>query len=1182
VRSGAQKNDDVARAEQEIARLKVAISGRQAYADEQAKRVKGFQQTIRRSRGKLQLTSEELTAARVKLSEDDQKLLRCVKAAESKLEDQHPQHFKHVFRRLAQAILDGKLHMDSIELEYICQLAVNLSQKYTNKFTYTDNIMRFCSALLKLQSGRAVLQLLRAGSPDNKSTSAQLIKNTHVNWHFPSESSIMKWDEKHDIDPTFSLGVSAITIEHMQNTTQGVLRIGADATDCHGQPAFLPGGKFERGDVFFPGSGYDASKLEDEYGKLARPVEKFAASPSSIENVSTAKRCQFVANCMIVREFLQERIIGMHCNLEALSRQLSRHREEYQRRQHVRAQKKGALKETTPTEFALDQDEEELNAAQKRQLDKVRTQFEAAQYGIQIVKMYLNECEEQQPVPYLLASTVLNALREYFKTEREMACKIFEVRLCTVSPEASGTSYVIARYLLRDGTTVEEMRVIRAAVMTTITEFPNLLRRLELESADGEHFKLLWQMAEHPQSAIELWEKNESFIKELRTQMILETGKKSLCTSAKVELRKKFYAYYVRHVGLLKGFTIVSLPRASTPIRRAVESMGFGSKVHKSVNTTATGKDSGAAATLATGKAAGTAATSATDEDFERWPKDDVRRSAGWFGRQELMWHFEWEMESKGSGRQSHDWDTWLLEDMKKFGQDGDVPFEKRIFSGAEIQTYMDLRRKLNDPSVGYEEFEDAVSRQNFHFLAKEAQSNSRVSTVQERLSDSAFYARQAGHTKQSEKIELILSLLENLKQKPTDSELISILIEILPMDQLQDVIEIYEELQYNKVVWLPQRDEILRKTICKHEDFFHKLKRVTSSVRTQSTIGGAGKKASSKENKVLLDKEKLLEIARKKPRAHKLVIDALTGIGSDAMDPFAQSRMFVDQTFYEDVHEVDPNLALILRTIGEWYDAFNKSGLSGAERARRLCNMRELFDSVLGNLWYCHKKPPSSIAGMPLRLWYALAANSDSTRVLVNVKLDRESHATAGPEDSSAGKKRRSEPFTNRPFKKPRSATETSARQAEQPSPGQGDQEETFQLIRRLQNSLVKYRYIGTYDLEGGFSSLVMMVGFKPAIRIALGILKKAQTLSYIRSMSQRGFWFYRSRRARYDYAVGRQDRGISLVDEWFGIEGFAKTSKRDAARERTLKQEVVVHVRDFSKRQQTSKRASKTDPPQ
>jgi hypothetical protein len=45
------------------------------------------------------------------------------------------------------------------------------------------------------------------------------------------------------------------------------------------------------------------------------------------------------------------------------------------------------------------------------------------------------------------------------------------------------------------------------------------------------------------------------------------------------------------------------------------------------------------------------------------------------------------------------------------------------------------------------EGFEDAVSRQNFSFLAREAQSNSLVSMVQGRLSDGAFRARQAGRT---------------------------------------------------------------------------------------------------------------------------------------------------------------------------------------------------------------------------------------------------------------------------------------------------------------------------------------------------------------------------------------------------------------------------------------------------
>ena len=1218
--------DALSRALADISRLRTALGDKElkllVLQIDKRKNTKSLRQKVKRKNDKLKLVEESTALA--KPLKRDAELLRLIKEAESKLKNEHTEHFENIFMKLAKAILEGKLPIDSIELEYICQLAVNLSHDYTNQFTYTDNFMRFCSALLKLKSGRAVLELLRAGSPLNASTSAQLVKDTHVNWHFPSENSILEWDKRNDIDPNFTLGVSEKTIMYMQDATEGIVRLGADATDCHGAPDFLPRGKFERGDVFFPGSGYDPEKLEKEYMELALSVEKYAANPSLIENASTKARCGFVANCMVIREFLQERILGMACNLEALRHRVARHREEYQKRQAARAQKKVAPKGTASTDLGIDQDEEELNAAQKKVLDKAMKQFDAAQFGIQVVENFLKECKEPQPVPYILASTVLNALREYFKTERDMACKIFEVRLCTVSPESSGTSYVIARYLLRDGTTIEEMRVIRAAVMEILakSEFSDVRRRLELESADGEHFKLLWQLAEHPQSAIELWDQNDDFIHALRKQMIHECGNKALCTSVKVQLRKKYYAYYVRHMGLLDGFTIISLPRAATPIRNAVESLGFGSKVQQNAGATAAtgtavngaatatrtsvdgattavtagGKAAKGSAVAAGGKAAKGSAVAAGAKASAIPAVDDVSPSAGWFGRQELMWQFvdsdvsasedeealsddsttpaaQWYGRKDGRKR-SACWDTWFQDDLEEFGKDGDVPYDKRIFSGAEIQAYLDLRQKLTDFKVGFEEFEDAVSCQNFNFLAKKAQSNSRVSTVQERLRDSAFYAQQAGDTKGSEKIELILSLLEDPALK--DSDLISILMEVLPMDYLHDVIDIYQELQYNKVVWLPQRDGILGKTLCKHEDFFHKLKRVTSSVRTQQTNSDSGKKVSSKQpRKSLLDKAKLLEIALKKSHVHKPIIDALTGIGSDAMDPFAQSRMFVSESFYDDVHEADPNLALILRTIGEWYDAYDKTGLSGAERARRLSNMRELFDAVLGSYWYCHKKPPSNIAGMPLRLWFALAADCDSARVLVNVKLDREVHATAGQEDSLVGKKRRSEPFTNKPFKRPRLATDDS----ESPSAAQGHDAETFRLIRRLEDAMIKYRYIGTYDLEGGFSSLVMMVGFKPAIRIALGVLKKAQTLSFIRTMPQRGFWFHKSRRAKYDYAWGRSARGKNLVDEWFGLFGFVKQSKRDAQREHTLRQEVVLHAREFVKRKQTSKKAPKTD---
>ncbi len=138
----------------------------------------------------------------------------------------------------------------------------------------------------------------------------------------------------------------------MQDTTQGIVRLGTNATDCHWTPGFLPGGKFEQGDVFCPSSGYDAAKLEDAYSELARPVEKYAAIPSSIENQSTAEQDEFVANCMRICDFLQESIAGMSSNLTAHHDQLSKHREEYQRRQTVRAKKKEASKESSSAKLA--------------------------------------------------------------------------------------------------------------------------------------------------------------------------------------------------------------------------------------------------------------------------------------------------------------------------------------------------------------------------------------------------------------------------------------------------------------------------------------------------------------------------------------------------------------------------------------------------------------------------------------------------------------------------------------------------------------------------------------------------------------------------------------------------------------------------------------------------------------
>ena len=319
------------------------------YIRELQANIKGLQQKVRRLKTKLEDT--ETRIRKDKFTVKDQELLQCIKAAEALLKHEHAEHYEHVFTRLAKAILDEKLRIDSIELVYICQLSRNLSQTYTNQFRCSDIFMRFCSALIKLQSGRAVLKLLRAGSPKDESTSAELVKDTQVNFHFPSENSINDWNKRHDVDPDFTLGVSEPTIAHVQKETEGILRIGADATDCHGTPRFISGGRFEQGDVFFPGSGYDSASLEAEYRRLVQNVEKYAVEPSSIECATASEKEGFLAGCKKISTFLKERLESMSNNIDTLSEKLSDSRAEYQRRQTVRAaDKKAAVKADGPKE----------------------------------------------------------------------------------------------------------------------------------------------------------------------------------------------------------------------------------------------------------------------------------------------------------------------------------------------------------------------------------------------------------------------------------------------------------------------------------------------------------------------------------------------------------------------------------------------------------------------------------------------------------------------------------------------------------------------------------------------------------------------------------------------------------------------------------------------------------------
>lgn len=1139
------------------------------------KKMKLLQQELRRLKVKLKSAQVELTEATGRaVCQDDMELLQLVKEADKIITSGLPR-FHDVFKNLARAVVNGKMHTDSIETEYFAQLSANLSQTFANNFRYSDNLMRFFSALSKLQSGRACLGLLRSKSTEAAESSAAIsapfVKDLSINFHVPSENSINAWDMANDIDPGFVLGISKPIIEHILRTTEGILRIACDATDCHGAARYLAGGKFEGGDVTFPGSKYDAAKLEEEYRKLALPVEKFAADPPTISSANRAERRAFAAACAEIKVFLQKGRVYMVQNRSALCDKVERLRTTYQKRQQNKADKKkastmhGRDSAAAPAKASKKkaevekksasnitqtiqpmEDEDELNAQQNTQLAKTRQQIASADLGIQRVTDFLTEAEAESPVQILVAGTVLQGLQAYYSSIREIASKIFEVRICDLSPEASGISNVIARFLLDDSTNVEKMQGIRSAIMKTLSEYTGISQRLELESCDGEHFQILWQLAEAPQTAYELWDQNVAEIDTLETELLEKGGHKAKGVNAQVHLRTEYFGVFVRRFGLVGAFTIHTLPRAKTEISEAVQRMGLGCNDTK--------------ASLS-------------------YPKHI-------YGL----------------------WSCMLDRDQTRYGSDyGTAGHDATgAYKVSEIQKYLHLRHVFKtQPAVGYLYFKDAVLEQNFSLLAKRAQSSSRLSMLKEKLASSIPDTLEPSLDSESaleesdksvlsgSSLKTVEEILDVLAGAESDLQAIGFLMEMLPVEALEEVCDIYKTLRYSEGVWLPQRDRDLGKTLCKHEDFFHKLKRVTSSVRSQkAAISGDGRRRTV--GPPLLDKTKLLEIAYNKPVEHSVIIHALEGKSSDPMDPFAQSRMFVSQTFYNDVRAKYPDLALCLKTIGEWYDAQDKTGLSETERAKRLSNMHDLFYAVIGRYWYCHTLPPSNIAGMPLRLWFALNAIVDSARVLIQVKLGGEFHPSAGQGGSSAGKKRMSEPFTEQPFKRPK--LDVTACQAEEEKKHSNEGKaltghtgktlrgqklawgsythKTVRLIKTLRRQLIKLRYSGTYDLEGGFSALVTIVGYKPAIQVALGVLRRAQILSSIRALPSRGFHFPKSSRAHYDYAVHRRQRGMQLAHEWFGTEGFVRkeVSKRDEQRARPLMKEPAVHVRDFSKR--TSKK--------
>ena len=105
-------------------------------------------------------------------------------------------------------------------------------------------------------------------------------------------------------------------------------------------------------------------------------------------------------------------------------------------------------------------------------------------------------------------------------------------------------------------------------------------------------------------------------------------------------------------------------------------------------------------------------------------------------------------------------------------------------------------------------------------------------------------------------------------------------------------------------------------------------------------------------------------------------------------MDPVAQMQPFVNEKFRDSVRDAGyADLGTCLEIIGDWYIAQDCSGLSFEERARALNRMHKLFKAVFAGAWWGPNNPPGNVAGLPTRLWFALAGNVSAQRVLLQVR---------------------------------------------------------------------------------------------------------------------------------------------------------------------------------------------------
>ena len=271
---------------------------------------------------------------------------------------------------------------------------------------------------------------------------------------------------------------------------------------------------------------------------------------------------------------------------------------------------------------------------------------------------------------------------------------------------------------------------------------------------------------------------------------------------------------------------------------------------------------------------------------------------------------------------------------------------------------------------------------------------------------------------------------------------------------------------------YFPQQNDILSEKlgaivmVLGHEDYVHKCKRATAAVMNP--------KNDSKD--ALFDRTFLLEVASSRmPKEHAAEGVALTrvlqgGMGVDIMSFSIMRLVFCSVPFRKAVEAVERERgrahvqSQALRVFGNYFDSFDRSGLSVARRIEYLQAFNELFDAIVPQSFVDAGYMPQLVGGIPASVWLAMRRNSDS-RIFLNALY---------------------------PW------------------------------------HICVERYFGTFDLECGFSELVRAAGqYKPDAASALDIMDSIDFLASIllQSDKERGFYKPAPRRGAQSQYQGAEE---------------------------------------------------------